>query len=136
MKLFIVFKLRFQNTYYLVHCLFFQVRLFNQHLARRSQHSLRRIDTDGLDCIDHPSVDFISELVEIDILVLRAFSSNSRNTSIVYSVNILASLIFKPPLPIASDTSSGRRNTSAFRSSSFRSDRRDLCRAQCTLDKQ
>ena len=30
----------------------------------------------------------------------------------VYSVNILASLIFKPPLPIASDTSSGFKNLS------------------------
>jgi len=33
----------FQNAYYLVHCLFFQVRLFNQHLTRSIQHSFCRI---------------------------------------------------------------------------------------------
>ena len=33
------------------------------------QYSLRRINTDSLDCINHPSVNFISELIEIDIFI-------------------------------------------------------------------
>ncbi len=95
-----------------------------------------RIDADGFNSVNHPSVDFISELVQIDVFILRAFIQLTEHVD-----SVLSQHTGQFDIQTAFTNSQRylfrfRRNTSALRSSSFNRIEEIFGRAQCTLDKQ
>ena len=51
----------------MVYCLFLKVCLLYKHLTRSVEHSLCGVESDCLDGIDDPLVDFVGEFVEVDL---------------------------------------------------------------------
>ena len=58
-----------KHSEHVIDSFLFEVGLLNKHLSRSVEHCLGGVESDALDGIDDPLVDFVGELVEIDILV-------------------------------------------------------------------
>ena len=69
-----MFELCTQDFQQMIHRLLFEVGLLNKHLAWSLEHGLCGVETDGFDGIDDPLVDFVGELVQVDVFLVFSLS--------------------------------------------------------------
>ena len=67
----LVLKLLAQHLEHMVDGLFLQIGLLHQHLAGCIEDCLGGLESYALDGVYNPLVDFVAELIEIDIVLLR-----------------------------------------------------------------
>ena len=107
----LVFKFSLEDGNHLINGVLFKVGLLDEKVTRHCKHVFGGDAADVLECVDDPSVDFVLELVEIDVVV-ELLAGVAIYIDYV-AVSFEASLMLSAPLPIARGTSSGRRKTSA-----------------------
>ena len=120
----------------MIHSFFLEVGLLDNHVARSIQCTLCCLYTDCLECVDHPVVYFIAELIQIDILILRSFTIQF--TEYVNSIIGQHTCQFDVQTTLTDGQANLLRLQIYFSLALFfiESDAANMSRTQSTLDKQ
>ena len=132
-RIFLLFELCTQDFQQMIHRLLFEVGLLNKHLAWSLEHGLCGVETDGFYGIDDPLVDFVGELVQIDVFLVFSLSHFTEYVDGITSQH-------RSQLDVQSTASDGKAHLLGFEEHFglvvlfIDRDARNLCRAERALD--
>ena len=59
---------------HVIHSIFFEVSLFDEHLSGCVEHVFGGFKSDALDGVNDPLVDFVGKLIQVDVVLFLGFA--------------------------------------------------------------